>query len=171
MGTVELVSDRVRVEADIEDEAGYDVIDAARPGDGDRFLVDVDTDELSFQRRVGTKTARNVFEQVTMEDDSEQFEAFVDELTPIQTAFIRVILAVDEPVASTPLRERMREEFDIDVSPRALGGSIQGVHSKAKNRFGERVQTANWLDDAQEYEYYVKEEYVEPLRAAMSTVE
>lgn len=167
MGTVKLTSDRVQVDADIEETAGYDVIDAARPADGDRFLLEVETVDLSFQRRIDAETARNVFDRVTTAESSGAVAAFVEELTEIQTAFFRVLLAADSPVASTALRERMRDRFDVDVSPRALGGSIKGSHAKAKNLFGERVQTTNWLEDTQEYEYYVKEEYVQPLRAEL----
>lgn len=168
--------DQLRLEADASDDVGFEVLDIVRrneqattPND---FQIDIESSNLSFTESIDSSVAQDVFDYLTehQRDSSVgegQVEKLVGKLTPKQRAFVSILADERVPIRSTPLREKVNEKYDIDMNARGLGGSIQGLHTKSKDILGERLTDATWIDEEYEYEYWIKDQYLEQVREAL----
>lgn len=174
-----VTGNQMKLEAETSDDVGFDIIDIVRRNesnnsDGD-YEIEIEGSNLSFNDNISSETAQVVFEYVTESDqaaplsEENDFENFIDNLTSKQLAFVTILADDGEKISSTLLREKMGDKFDITINPRGLGGSIQGLHSKAKDALGERLTSATWLEEAGEYEYWIQDEYLDQVQAVLDT--
>lgn len=173
MTNLTIRGDLLKLEVEVSDDVGFQVIDIARR-DGEStesngFQIDVESTNLSFNESIDAGTAQDVFEYVTdhhrnASETTGDLETLVNKLTKRQRAFVSVLAEHGGRVLSTPLRGRVKEVYGIEMKARGLGGSIQGLHTKSNDLLGERLTDAHWVDDEYEYEYWIQEQYLEPLR-------
>lgn len=177
MSSITIAADQMRLEAETSDDVGFEVIDIVRrnkrASTSNGFQIDVESTNLTFTESIDSDTAQDVFDYLTEHQQNAdgtngEVEKLVKKLTKRQRAFVSLLADGEGPVLSTPLRKQVKEEYDIELNARGLGGSIQGLHTKSKDILGERLTDARWIDEEHEYEYWIKDQYLDKVREILS---
>lgn len=98
-------------------------------------------------------------------------EDFFDRLSTRQRAMLEILLAADgEWMRGTDIRQRMREEYDMEVGEggRATAGVIAGLTRKYDEEFRREVIPGRWADETQQHvEFKIGERYEEEIRRGL----
>lgn len=75
---------------------------------------------------------------------------FIENLTPKQEAFLRILLAEDgDWIRGVDIRQRMRDEYNLDVpyDPGAINGLMAAWTRKYSRQFRHNLMPGEWIDN------------------------
>ncbi|WP_143421172.1 hypothetical protein [Halorubrum ezzemoulense] len=179
MMETKLEGEWIDVERTVPDEVGQDIIRMAvensSNGDG-ATLLSVSGDDSSFESQISDAQVSAYVDMVANLGDGDNSEQdslpddFFERLSTRQRIFLEILLKSDGPVTGPEIREKMRSEYDQEVSDSGSGtaGIISGLTRKYGKEFrgdliGGRVSHHN-DEDNRVFEHWIGEKYEEDLR-------
>lgn len=145
------------MEVAMDDEIGDDDTEVTVTLSGEGMEFDRDVSETTGVEVIDAAVhegSRTVTAPEGGEDDTGLPDNFFDRLSKKQRVMLEILLEADgEWMRGTDIRQKMREEYDMDVgkSGRATAGIIAGLTRKYDEEFRREVIPGRWADETQQH--------------------
>ena len=150
-------------------------------GDAPNVTLSLSGEGMNFDREVSETTGVEVTDVAihdgsrTVSDGEELDEGlpenFFDRLSTKQRVMLEILLEADgEWMRGTDIRQKMREEYDMDVGEggRATAGVIAGLTRKYDEEFRREVIPGRWADETQQHaEFRIGDKYKEEIQEGL----
>jgi hypothetical protein len=146
--TVTLSGEGMEFDRDVSETTGVEVIDAAVH-----------------------EGSRTVTAPEGAEDDTGLPDNFFDRLSKKQRVMLEILLEADgEWMRGTDIRQKMREEYDMDVGEggRATAGVIAGLTRKYDEELRRDIIPGRWADETQQHaEFRIGAKYKQEVKKGL----
>lgn len=148
----------------------------------EKMTVTVNSEGMGFDREVSETTGVELMDVAVHDgsrtvrgDDGEDRDTlpddFFDRLSEKQRVMLGILLEADgEWMRGKEIRQKMREEYDMDVPDggRATAGIIAGLTRKYDEEFRRDVIDGRWADETQQNaEHRIGDKYKEEIREGL----
>jgi len=175
--TMNVAGEGLSIEREITQSKALKIIEIALEDQADEaetgITVTLHGEGIELDREVSKLTALEMSNVVIHDDDEEtenrDFDGiglpdnFFDRLSTKQRIMLEILLEADgEWIRGTDIRQKMREEYGMDVGEggRATAGVIAGLTRKYNEEFRRDVIPGRWADETQQHaEFRIGEKY------------
>ena len=186
MVTMTVTGDGISVEREVSESTALKIMEIAfddEVGDDDaEVTLTLSGEGMDFDREVSETTGVEATDMAvhegsrTLSDtDKESTDALPDDffnrLSEKQRIMLEILLEADgDWMRGVDIREKMREEYDMDVPEggRATAGVIAGLTRKYNEDFRREVIPGQWADETQQHaEFKIGEKYKEEIQEGL----
>jgi len=180
-----VTGDGISIEREISESTALKIMEIAMgeepEGDAPNVTLSLSGEGMNFDREVSETTGVEVTDVAihdgsrTVSDGEELDEGlpenFFDRLSTKQRVMLEILLEADgEWMRGTDIRQKMREEYDMDVGEggRATAGVIAGLTRKYDEEFRREVIPGRWADETQQHaEFRIGDKYKEEIQEGL----
>jgi hypothetical protein len=182
MTALEITGEGIAVEREVSESTGVTIMETTleNPANGDEpdVTVNLSGEGMEFTRDITESAAVKILD-IAVRDGSQTTpnslsndglpEDFFERLSEKQRIMIEILLEADgEWIRGTDIRQKMREEYGLDVGHggRATAGVIAGLTRKYDEELRRDVIPGRWADETQQHaEFRIGEKYEHEIRA------
>ena len=182
-----ITGDGISIEREVSEETALKVMEVAmsdETNDAPTVTVALSGEGMEFGREVSETAGVEAMDVAVhggsrmvaeREDKSAGGDGLPDDffnrLSTRQRVMLEILLEADgEWMRGTDIRQKMREDYDMDVGEggRATAGVIAGLTRKYNEEFRREVIPGQWADETQQHaEFKIGEKYKEEIREGL----
>lgn len=181
-----VIGEGISIEREISESTALKILEIAMDderNDGDaEVTVTLSGEGMEFDRDVSETTGVEVLDVAVHEgrhtvtdsvegDDNGLPGDFFNRLSEKQRVMLEILLEADgEWMRGTDIRQKMREEYEMDVGKggRATAGVIAGITRKYDEDFRRDVIPGQWADETQQHaEFKIGDKYKDEIRQGL----
>lgn len=188
MTTMTITGDGISIKREVSEETALEVMEVAMSDemndDAPTVTVALSGEGMEFGREVSETAGVEAMDVAVhggsrmvaeREDKSAGADGlpddFFDRLSTRQRVMLEILLEADgEWIRGTDIRQKMREDYDMDVGEggRATAGVIAGLTRKYNEEFRREVIPGQWADETQQHaEFKIGEKYKEEIQEGL----
>lgn len=178
--TMNVTGEGLSIEREVSESTALKIIEIALDDEADdeetEVTVTLSGEGIDLDREVSESTALEMSD-VAIRGSSEETgrdfgteglpDDFFDRLSTKQRVMLEILLEADgEWMRGTDIRQKMREEYDMDVGEggRATAGVIAGLTRKYDEEFRRDIIPGRWADETQQHaEFRIGDKYKEGI--------